>query len=185
MPEINFPSFPTLETKRLHLRPLTLQDDREIFWLRSDEKVNQYIDRQRATSLEDAREFIQNIQEGISKNESLYWAISLKNESSLIGTICLWNFYKEENRAEIGYELLPSFQGKGFMQEAFERVIGYGFDVLQLQTIEAWTILTNHNSAKVLERNRFKKDLEAAARLSVEEKQKGMVIYTLTNKTSD
>ena len=50
--------FPILTTKRLVLTELKETDAQEIFTLRSDENVNRYIDRQRATKLEDAENFI-------------------------------------------------------------------------------------------------------------------------------
>jgi ribosomal-protein-alanine N-acetyltransferase len=58
----------------------------------------------------------------------------------------LLNIRKAENRAEIGYELLPSFQGKGIMHEAISEVIEFGFQEMQLQTIEAWSKIENFNS---------------------------------------
>ena len=57
--------------------------------------------------------------------------------------------------AEIGFELLPDFQGKGFMHEAIEKVLAYCFDVIQLQSIEAYAHADNEGSIKVLERNGF------------------------------
>src|ERR1700722_1400183 len=99
--------FPTLETERLVLRQLDASDENEIFRLRSDEKVNEFLDRPKANTLDDAKRFIEKIAKGINNNENLYWAITLKNEKKLIGTICLWSFSLEKNSAEIGYELLP------------------------------------------------------------------------------
>jgi len=133
----NFFPFPVLQTERLILRQLSMQDEKEIFLLRSDESVNKHIDRPRATSLKDAQEFIKKINDYVAANESLYWAINFKNDKKLIGTVCYWNICKAENRAEIGYELLPSFQGKGIMHEAISEVIEFGFQMMQLQTIEA------------------------------------------------
>src|ERR1700739_2910268 len=98
--------FPILETERLVLRQLDIGDENEIFQLRSDEGVNKFLDRPRANTLDDAKRFIEKIVKGINGNECLYWAITLKNEKKLVGTICLWNFSLENNSAEIGYELL-------------------------------------------------------------------------------
>ena len=161
MLQFNFHPFPELATARLHLRQLTLKDAGEIFSLRADEKVNKYLNRPRAHSIDDATAFIEKINKGIANNESLYWAITMKHESNLIGTISLWNISKEESKAEIGYELMPAYQGKGLMQEAFAKAIEYIFDVLKIETIEAWTHSQNLSSSRILERNGFRRDPEA------------------------
>lgn len=161
MLHLNFQPFPELFTERLHLRQLTLNDANEIFSLRADDRVNKYIDRPKAQSIDDATAFIDRINQGIANNESLYWAITKKRESNLIGTISLWNFSKEESKAEIGYELIPEHQGKGFMQEALGTAIEYVLGVLKIETIEAWTHSQNLASSKILERNGFKRNHEA------------------------
>ena len=162
---INFTPFPVLQTERLLLRKLSQKDENEIYFLRSDERVNKYIDRPRATSLEDAHNFINKTNHAIENNECIDWAITFKNESNLMGTICLWNIDKEESKAEVGYELLPDFGGKGIAQEALLEVINFGFDVMKLQTIEAYTHKENLSSIKLLEKFNFKRDQDAESKI--------------------
>lgn len=157
MLQLNFTPFPDLFTERLILRQLNANDANEIFKLRSDEGVNKYLNRPKANSLEDAKEFINKINNAIQNNESLYWAIMFKENLSLIGTICLWNISKENYTAEIGYELIPDYHGKGIMQEAFLKVIEYGFENMKLKRIEAYTHTDNESSIKLLVKNNFKK----------------------------
>jgi ribosomal-protein-alanine N-acetyltransferase len=176
----NFTPFPDLSTPRLLLRQLDPRDENEIFTLRSDERVNLHLDRPKATSIKDARDFIEKITAGIRKNESMFWAISSREDPRLLGTICLWNINEKERKAEIGYELLPDHQRKGIMQEALSAVLAYSFGVLQLNTIEAWTTLRNHASVRILENNYFKRDAEAESKLENTEKESGLIIYTLT-----
>ena len=121
-------TFPILTTERLILRQLEIQDEQEIFFLRSDERVNKWLVAPIAQNVDEARIFINKINCGINNNEWAYWAITLKNNNKLIGTICFWNISIEENKAEIGYVLHPHFQGKGIMQEAIHKVIEYGFE---------------------------------------------------------
>ncbi len=124
---INFTPFPNLTTERLILRQVNIQDADEIFALRSDERVNEFLDRPKAKIIDDARKFIEKINDQIAKNKVIYWAITLKNDNKVIGTICYWNISTEHSKAEIGYELHPDFQGKGIMQEAIIKVIDYGW----------------------------------------------------------
>jgi len=153
----SFTAFPVLKTERLTLRQLVSSDDKEIFALRSDDNVNKYLDRKRSKSIDDAGNFIQAITENIQRNDSIYWAITLNEIDKLIGTICLFDFTKDNLKAEIGYELLPGFQGKGLMQEAASRVIEFGIQYTGLNSIEAYTHSENERSTRLLEKLNFKK----------------------------
>jgi [ribosomal protein S5]-alanine N-acetyltransferase len=152
-----FIPFPRLATARLILRQLEERDAPEIFLLRSNEMVNQFINRPKAETINDAHQFIQNINARIEKNQALYWAIVPKNDTKLAGTICLFGFDDKENKAEIGYELLPDHQGMGIMQEAFASVVAYCFEHMNLECIEASTHAQNAASIKLLEKNEFNK----------------------------
>ena len=148
-------TFSILTTERLILRQLEIQDEQEIFFLRSDERVNKWLVAPIAQSVEEARVFINKINSGINNNEWAYWAITLKNNNKLIGTICFWNISIEENKAEIGYVLHPDFHGQGIMQEAVQKVIEYGFEKIKLRSIEAILNPDNLKSIELLKRNGF------------------------------
>jgi ribosomal-protein-alanine N-acetyltransferase len=153
----NFIPFPVLKTERLTLRQLRSNDDKEIFALRSDDNVNKYLNRKPGKSIEDAKNFIQAINENIQRNDSIYWAITLNGTDKLIGTICLFGFSDDNLNAEIGYELLPVFQQKGIMQEATSKVIDFGFQHIGLNSIEAYTHSENQSSTRLLEKLNFKR----------------------------
>ena len=157
----NFTPFPVLKTVRLTLRQLRGSDDNEIFALRSNDNVNKYLGRKPAKSIDDAKNFIKTIKENIQRNDSIYWAITLNGTDKLIGTICLFNFSEDHLKAEIGYELLPDFQGKGIMQEAISKVIHFGFQHVGLNSIEAYTHSENQSSTRLLEKLNFKGDSAA------------------------
>ena len=125
----NFAPFPTLVTERLTLRQSVIDDEQEIFTLRSDSEINKYLDRQVSATIEDARNFIIKINENINKNNALYWAIMLSDRKALVGTICLFSFSDDNSKCEIGYELLTNFQGQGIMKEAAEKVINFRLEI--------------------------------------------------------
>lgn len=155
MLNLNFSPFPHLSTARFSLRPLELEDELEIFALRSYPEVNRYLDRKPAASLDDAREFIAKIKKGIGENVSIMWAISLKEQPSLLGSICFWNIDRNEDKADIGYELLPAWQGKGIIREVMPVVIEYAFSTMGLRIIEAELDPGNLRSVKILEKFNF------------------------------
>lgn len=158
MLELNFSPFPILITERLILRKVEMSDAPEIFFQRSDENMIQYLDRASAKSIDEAITFIKLITDNESKNESVTWALTLKGDNKLIGTICFWRIVPEHFRAEIGYVLHTIYQGKGLMQEAMESVLQYGFSTMKLHSVEANVNPKNTASINLLERNGFIKE---------------------------
>ena len=156
---LNFAPFPELRTDRLLLRRLNEADAKEIFFLRSNEEVLRYLGKEPAKSIEEAENFIGAISKCVDENESILWGIAFLSEpSTIIGTICLWNFQKDHQRAEIGYVLLPGHWRKGIMREAINSVVDYAFHVLQLHSIEASLSPGNLASSTVLENTGFVKE---------------------------
>lgn len=170
-------SFPILQTNRLLLRRLVQDDAGEIFMLRSDEDVNRYLGRKRAENIADAKAFIEKIDGIVNSSDGFFWAVTPRDESSLAGTICFWNIDREKNKAELGYELLPAYQGKGIMTEAIAAVLRFGFDQLGFTSIEAWTHPGNLRSSALLEKAGFKRDHAAEAHKPADAPE---MIYSLT-----
>ncbi|QIX63336.1 GNAT family N-acetyltransferase [Hymenobacter sp. BT18] len=154
----SFTPFPVIKTARLTLRQLRSSDDEAIFSVRSNEQVNKYLGRKPSESMQDAQVFIRAINESVQRNDAIYWAITLGDDEKPVGTICLFSFSEDNNTAEIGYELLPDFQGKGIMHEAATKVVDFGFNDLGLSAIEAHTHFENQESTRLLEKLNFTRE---------------------------
>jgi ribosomal-protein-alanine N-acetyltransferase len=154
---VRFPStqFPELHTNRLRLRELMFEDTEQLLAIRSNDDINRFIGRSSVQTTEAVNEFIAARRKDVADKQSMYWGIELKRSGKLIGTICYWNLNHETISAEIGYELLPSEQGKGLMKEAVDSVIAYGFDEMELHTITAQLSPANVKSVQLLERHHF------------------------------
>ena len=96
-----------------------------------------YIPRPLVKTNEDALEHIAMIDAKIENNEGINWAITLKGNPKLIGFIGHYRIKPEHYRAEIGYMILPEYNGKGIVSEAVKEIVNYGFDVMKLHSIEA------------------------------------------------
>ena len=85
------------------------------------------------------------------------WAITLKDTRQLIGSIGIVPDPKRENPQVrmLGYWLDEAHWGKGYMTEAVQAVLNYGFNELQLSLITANCYPHNKRSQQVLERNGF------------------------------
>lgn len=155
MLSVDFNPFPLLETARLVLRQVQQKDVKEIFFLRSDDRVLKYLGRRPAKTIQEATKWIRQINDFEKNNEAITWAITLTQELKLAGTICFWNIRKEHYRAEIGYALHPAYQNRGIMQEAMKAVLDFGFKTMKLHSVEANVHPENASSIQLLERNNF------------------------------
>jgi len=84
----------------------------------------------------------------------------LSDKKIFVGTICLFSFSDENDKCEIGYELLTNFQGQGIMKEAVEKVIDYAFNTIKVQKIEAFFHRDNLSSIRLLDKFSFKQSNE-------------------------
>jgi ribosomal-protein-alanine N-acetyltransferase len=182
MLSINFTPFPNLETERLYLRRVDKNDASPILELRSNVETMKYIPRPLLKSTEDALDHIAMIDAKIENSEGINWAITLKNDSKLIGIIGFYRIKPEHFRAEIGYMLLPAFSGNGIISEAINEVMNYGFNEMHLHSVEAIIDPNNLGSAKVLQKNGFIKEAHLKENEFYEGRFLDNVIYSRLNK---
>ena len=181
MNQPNFTPFPVLQSERLTLRKLVISDAADLFALLSDENIGKYIDRDLRKTNKEVVEFINKRNNEIENNKSLYWAIILKKENKLIGTICLWNFSNNNENMEIGYELNTSYRRKGYMDEAVILVVNYGFKELKVKRLEAFVQIGNIASKKLLIKNNFKFKNSFKEKYKTKKGTCTMVIFELIN----
>lgn len=152
--EFTFTTFPNLITDRLVLRELNFNDVKAIFELRSSKEINKLISRETPKNIEEAKEFIKVCHQEFKNENRVFWAIEL--EDKVIGTIVYHKISLQNRYAEIGYELNPNYQQKGFMSKALKTVLDFGFHQMNLKTIEAFTHKNNIASIALLEKYHFK-----------------------------
>lgn len=155
---INFSPFPILETERLILRRVLPSDVKEMFELRSNPETMKYIPRPLLTNHEEALAHIQMMEDKIETNEGINWAITLKGDDTMLGVIGHYRIKPEHYRAEVGYMILPEYHGKGITTEAVQCVVDYGFNTMQLHSIEGVIDPENGASEKVLQKCGFVKE---------------------------
>jgi len=149
-----------IQTPRLTLCVLKTNDVDIVFALRSNEEVIKYIAREPLKTMSEGEEKTQELVKFINNNESISWVINLTSEKKKIGSICLWNFSTDRKTAEVGYDLLPEYHNKGIMNEALKSVSRFGFNELQLNSIEAFTSKHNKDSIALLKKNGFIYELD-------------------------
>ena len=181
MLNLNFNPFPVIETERLILREVMDEDINEIFVLRSDPRVIKYIDRAPAGSLQEIVDFINMLKDALHNNKGICWAITIKGDPTLIGTVDIWRIIKEHHRAEIGYALHPGHQSKGYASEALNAILEYGFQTIKLHSMEANVNPENVASIKLLERAGFIREAYFKENYFFDGKYLDSAIYSLIN----
>lgn len=145
-----------LVTHRLFLDRLEYRDAELILALRSDPLVNKFLDRTPTQTIDEAIDFIEKIKNGYSSKDFFYWVIRNEKNGPLLGTIGLRNFSEDGKSAELGYEMRPLFQGKGYMIEAVKTILHYAFEEISLKKITASTHKENEGSSRLLLKAGFK-----------------------------
>jgi len=144
---------PTINTERLVLRPLAMTDDEAIYAYGSDPLVSQYVSFDTHRSIEDARGFLRTTLENYAAGKDpAGFAIVLKENNILIGTIGYLNWHPNHKRIEIGYAISRTYWNNGYVTEAAKGLITYFFRHSDLVRIEAQVRLENGASSRVLEK---------------------------------
>ncbi len=143
----------TLETERLRLRPLTLDDiDAYYRCITSDADVMRYLPgggkaRMRSDSEWVITYFIQHAKlHGFG-----IWAAEEKSSGKLIGHAGL-EYIPNAQEVEIAYTLARSVWGQGYATEAARSVLKYGFEALNLSAIYGLSFPANVASQKVMQK---------------------------------
>ncbi|WP_081735141.1 GNAT family N-acetyltransferase [Paenibacillus gorillae] len=144
--------FPILETDRLLLHQLTLDDADALYRYFSLDEVTRYYDLESFTEQSQAVALIETWNSSYELGLGIRWGITLKDTSETIGTIGYHSWEKEHFKSEIGYELSPSHWRKGYMSEAIAAILPYGFEIMGLNRIEAMIDPANDDSRRLLEK---------------------------------
>jgi ribosomal-protein-alanine N-acetyltransferase len=151
--------FPQLETDRLILREMTLADAGFYFRHFNDEKVVLGSGFPGPATLEAAKKELElYCIRPFKEDKGIRWGIVRKGHDELIGSCGFYGWSKTSRRAEIGYDLDPAHWGKGLMTEALRAVLGYGFEVMALNRIQAIIDCENVRSIRLVQRLGFQQE---------------------------
>ena len=144
--------YPVLETERLFLRSTTEEDAGLILELLNTPKWKAYIGDRNVHTLEEAANYIKTkMLPQLEKRGFGNFTLIRKSDEQKIGTCGLYDREGLQG-LDLGYALLPKFEGKGFAFEAAREVVRFGFEELREPGIEAITSKPNIQSQKLLER---------------------------------
>jgi len=139
-----------LETKRLVLREISMNDAQDMLQLHADHQVQEYTGEAVITSLEGIHNKIKEKSEEYATYGYGRWATILKNGSHFVGWAGL-SYLPEFDEIDLGYRFLPQYWGAGIATEASKAILTYGFKTLKLNKIIAIAFKENKASIRVME----------------------------------
>lgn len=148
-----FSNMPVLETDRLILRKIKLDDIDDMYEYASDASVTKYLTWYPHDSKAYTFEYVSYLQGRYKVGDFFDWAVTLKSNGKMIGTCGFTRFDFFNDSAEIGYALNPKYHGRGIATEAVARVIEFGFKNLGLNRLECRYMVENIASRRVMEKN--------------------------------
>ena len=150
-----FGELPVLESGRLILRQMEVDDAPGLFEYCSDRDLLRHLPLEHTATLEDAVRCIQNFRAMYAAKKLAPWGVTLKETGKHIG-ICgfeSWNPFAD--RAEIGFVITRRYWRQGLATEAATRVMRFGFEKMNLHRIEARAKRENESSTQLLKKMGF------------------------------
>lgn len=148
---------PTLYTKRLLIRPISINDAQDLFEYAQTDLVGPHAGWEPHRSIQETIQVLRAMTIYKPNYEPGNWAMVDLQTGKMIGTIELYNYFPSF-KAELGYSLNPAYWGNGLTKEAGEAVLYFAFHTLRLKRVEAGTFVDNIQSQRVCEKLGFTKE---------------------------
>ena len=149
-------SVPTIHTKRLTLRQLSITDVNDVFEFTSDPEVVKYLSFYPHKAIEDCTKFIQSLIDGEFEGKTYAWSVIKRDDptSKVIGIVRISEAKK--GRRYFGYFFNKLTWGKGIGMEAAAAALDCAFRNLNLDVIDSIYDQPNVASGKIINKLGFK-----------------------------
>lgn len=138
---------PVLETDRLILRPITMDDKTAIYKWAGNPDVSRYMIYPNYKSEDDADIWINSL---YNKEKELDYGFVWKETGELIGSGGLYG--KENDVWTIGYNIRQDMWGRGIVPEACKKIIEYAQNNYRVRAIQGDFAVENKKSRRVMEK---------------------------------
>ena len=142
----------TLETERLILQPVKMEDAEFILELYNSPNFIKFIGDRNLRTVEDAETYIkEKFLPHVEKHGFGSYVIITKSDTKKIGNV---GIYVRDglNAPDIGFSFLSEFEGKGYGFEASKKLMEIAFSEFGLKKISAITTKENIASQKLIEK---------------------------------
>jgi ribosomal-protein-alanine N-acetyltransferase len=146
-----FAEVPVLETERFVLRPVREEDAADLFAFMGDPRNAEFLVRPPLASIDEAHQRVLVYEEAFADHTGVPWMMESRESGHVVGSVALWRASLPDARAEIGYELLHAWWGRGAMREALAPVLRHGFEGMGMHRLEARMDPANERSRRLAE----------------------------------
>lgn len=148
---MRFAQFHSMETDRLHLRQLQMEDVYEYYErLFGDGDVSRYM---LFEPHQDISESLASLERKLARYEQggfYCWGVTEKDDDSLIGLIELLRFEESDNSCSFVYMLGCNYWNQGYGTEMLKAVFRFAFEELEVERISADHISANAASGAAM-----------------------------------
>jgi Acetyltransferases, including N-acetylases of ribosomal proteins len=143
----------TIETQRLVLRRFIEDDAQSMYdnWA-GDPEVTKYLRWAPHQSVEVTSGLLKSWLSSYDSPDRYHWAIVLKENNMLIGSISIMGVSELDDSGEIGYCMGKNWWGQGLMTEAAKAVIAFAFGQAGFHRLEAYHSVNNPASGRVMQK---------------------------------
>lgn len=149
-----------LVTPRLIVRNWEPRDADLFHLINSDERVMEFFPFRRDREQSDA--LLRQLRERIEANGFGFTALEIRQTGECIGFCGLHADSVvptlSPGTVEVGWRLAPSYWGRGYVTEAAEALLEFGFGVMGLDEIVSFAVWNNRRSTAVMERLGMRRD---------------------------
>ena len=139
---------PKLETERLILRPLSIDDLDAVYKWAGDPRVNKYMIYPLYKSKEDGREWLESVNKDDDKKDfGFVW----KETGELIGSGGIY-YHPDIGIWSIGYNISYDYWNKGLVTEAMKKIIDWACENFEVHVIAGTFAIGNIGSQRVMEK---------------------------------
>jgi len=173
-----------IETERLLLRKLSISDAEDMFEYTSNPDVAVHLSWDAHTDISQVRSFISAVMEKYENVDTEFtYGLELKAEKKLIGALKVTNISFYNKRGEFTSILNPSFQGKGYMGEAWQGLLNFSFNTAGLNRIQSYVTPDNKASIKKNERAGLSYEGRLQDYWIMKGVKKDALVYAITSET--
>ncbi|MGB5667512.1 MAG: GNAT family N-acetyltransferase [Maribacter sp.] len=167
------------ETERLIIRPTLEQDAELIYQLMNTPKFIEYVGDRKINSIEDAEKYIRiKMLPQLNKLGYSCYSLIRKSDDLKIGTCGLYDRDGIDG-IDIGFGLLPEYEGLGYAYESANRLKKAAFEEFEIEEIKAITSKENISSQRLLE----KLGLEMIGTTKLPDENEELLLYKILKRS--
>ncbi len=145
-----------LQTPRLTLRPMVIDDAERLHGIMSDAEVMAFWDVSEIEDIDLTTAILKSQLASMKAKKSVYWAMERSADTTFVGCCDLSEIDRWHHRAEVGFIVAKTYWGDGYAQEAMSAVLDHAAQAMKLRRLSARTHLGNIRSVRLLEKLGFR-----------------------------